>query len=244
MSRRLIALVVLAPSLARAQDPLPSEAPATDAPARASDTSSFAIEPEDPSDTSIFATEPENPSDPSAPARDPIAPADLGDQAITATLGAAIGGRTTPGGLRVAGHYLYQLSRQDWFDGTAAFTFGGGSAECFRDRLDNVLCDHGLADGYAVELSANVRRFVGGNDKFWPFARAGMGIALVRFSEDDVTGVAIPLHVGVGLRVSVADAIAVVGLADLAFGIARFTGGVGLEPQLGINVSVGAEFRL
>ena len=34
----------------------------------------------------------------------------------------------TPGGLRVAGHYLYQLPTQDWFDGTASFTFGGGAA--------------------------------------------------------------------------------------------------------------------
>jgi hypothetical protein len=236
MSRRLITLFVLAPSLAQAQDPLPSETPPDATP---------------PATTEPAATPPasDTPTDATPPTDTPavagsLAPVDIGDQAISATLGAAIGGRTTPGGLRVGGHYLYQLSNQDWFDGTAAFTFGGGSAECFRDRMDNVLCDHGLADGYAVELSANVRRFVGGSGKFWPFARAGMGIAIVRFSDDDVTGVAIPLHAGVGLRVSVAEAIAIVGLADVAFGVARFTNDVGVEPQLGVNVSAGVEFKL
>ena len=173
-----------------------------------------------------------------------VAPPDMSDQAIGAAIGAAIGGRTTAGGLRVAGHYLYQLTAQDWFDGTAAFTFGSGAADCFRDRDDDVLCDHGVADGYAVELSANVRRFLGGRDKFWPFVRAGLGIALVRFSDDGVTGVAIPLHAGAGLRVSVHDGIALVGLAELMFGIARFNSDVGAEPQLGVDVSVGVEFRL
>src|SRR5688572_11595198 len=68
---------------------------------------------------------------------------DIGDQLIAAELGVAVGGRVTPGGLRVSGHYLYQLTEQDWFDGTASFTFGGGDAECFRNRDDEFLCDHG-----------------------------------------------------------------------------------------------------
>src|SRR5689334_18214930 len=34
---------------------------------------------------------------------------DVGDQAISVALGAAIGGRVTPGGLRIAGQFLYQL---------------------------------------------------------------------------------------------------------------------------------------
>ena len=83
---------------------------------------------------------------------------EIGDQAIGAEIGVATGGRVTPGGLRITGHYLYQLSDQDWFDGTAAFTFGGGAAACFRDRTDAFVCDHGLADGDGIELAANVRR--------------------------------------------------------------------------------------
>ena len=98
------------------------------------------------------------------------APADLNDQGIGASIGIATGGRSTPGGLRVGGHYLYQLASSDWFDGTASFTFGGGDAACFRDRKNEFLCDHGLADGRAVEVAANVRRFFGGSGDFWPFA--------------------------------------------------------------------------
>lgn len=182
--------------------------------------------------------------DPSVTDTSAVAPSDMSDQAIAATLGAAVGGRTTAGGLRVAGHYLYQLADQDWFDGTASFVFGSGEPDCFRDRMDEVICEHGLADGYAVELSANVRRFFGGNEEFWPFARAGIGVAVVRFADDGITGVAFPLHLGGGLRVSVSDGIAVIGQAELDLGLGVFGSGPGLEPQLGLNVSAGAEFRL
>ena len=187
----------------------------------------------------------EVPTDEAAPVEaGGLAPADMTDQAIAASLGVAIGGRTTAGGLRVAGDYLYQLSSQDWFDGSASFVFGGGGAECFRDRSDAVLCDHGLADGYAVEVSANVRRFFAGDDRFWPFARAGLGVAVVRFADDGITGIAFPLHVGGGVRVSVAEGVAIVGQAELVLGLARFSNGPGAEPQLGLGVSAGAEFRL
>ena len=86
------------------------------------------------------------------------APADMSDQGLGASIGVVAGGRTTPGGLVVAGHYLYQLSDQDWFDGIAAFTFGGGDAACFRDRMNTFLCDHSLADGNELELAATVDR--------------------------------------------------------------------------------------
>lgn len=172
------------------------------------------------------------------------APPDLSDQAIGASVGAATGGRTTPGGLRITGHYLYQLAEQDWFDGTAAFTFGGGDAACFRDRMNEFLCDHGLADGNAVEIAANVRRFVGGEGDFWPFLRAGVGVQLVRFGDDDVTGVALPLYFGGGLRVSVAPNIAIVAHGQLELGFGGFNHDLGLEPQLGLNVAAGAEFKL
>jgi hypothetical protein len=172
------------------------------------------------------------------------APPDLSDQAIGASIGAATGGRTTPGGLRISGHYLYQLTDQDWFDGTAAFTFGGGDAECFRDRMDVFLCDHGLADGSSVELGANVRRFLGGQGDFWPFLRAGVGLAIVRFGDDEVTGLAVPLHAGGGLRVSVAPNVAIIASGDLELGFGLFNHTLGVEPQVGLSVSAGAEFKL
>jgi hypothetical protein len=173
-----------------------------------------------------------------------VAPPDMSDQAVGASIGVAGGGRTTPGGLRITGHYLYQMSDADWFDGTAQFTFGSGSPACFRDRMDDTICQHGLVDGVSAEIGANVRHFIGGRGEFWPYVRLGVGVALVRFGDDDVTGLAIPLHGGGGFRVSVADGIAVIAEVALDLGFGRFTNGLGLEPQLGGSVRAGAEFRL
>jgi hypothetical protein len=174
----------------------------------------------------------------------PQAPPDMSDQGIGAELGIATGGRDTPGGLRVAGHYLYQLAAQDWFDGVAAFTFGSGSAACFRDRNNRFLCDHGPLDGTGVALAASVRRFFGGRAEFWPYLRVGVGIELARFGGDDVTGLAIPLHVGGGLRASVTDDVAITAEAAVEVGFGAFNHALGLEPQFGTSILAGAEFRL
>ena len=53
---------------------------------------------------------------------------DPSDQGIGAALGLAVGSRSTPGGLHVAGHYTYKMTATDWFDGGVAFTFGSGGA--------------------------------------------------------------------------------------------------------------------
>jgi opacity protein-like surface antigen len=173
-------------------------------------------------------------------------PADdeIGDQGISGQIGLTGGGRVTPGGLRIAGHYLYQLSEHDWFDGTASFTFGSGSAACFRDRADQVVCSHGIADGAGVEVSATIRRVFAPQGAFRPYARVGVGIGLARFTDDDVSGFTIPLHGGGGVRVKIEPAIAIVAEADLALGIGSFNRGIGLEPQLGLAVTAGVEFRL
>jgi hypothetical protein len=169
---------------------------------------------------------------------------DLGDQSIGAALGVAAGGRVTAGGIRITGHYLYQLSSEDWFDGIASFTFGGGDAACYRDRMDELVCEHDFADGGAVEIAAGVRRMLARRGDFRPFARAAIGIAVVRFGDDAVSGVVLPLHFGAGLRMHVARGVAVVGSADLAAGVGRYTRGLGLEPHFGLAVTAGAEFRL
>lgn len=169
---------------------------------------------------------------------------DLGDQGLGAMIGIATGGRVTAGGLRLEAHYLYQMSTSDWFDGTASFTYGGGGAGCFRDRMDLVVCDHGLADGGAIEVQAGVRRMLAKQGKYRPFARAAIGVTYVRFGDDDVSGFAVPLHLGAGLRTRVASGVAIVGLAELAVGLGTFGRGLGAEPQLGLAVTAGAEFRL
>jgi hypothetical protein len=172
------------------------------------------------------------------------APADMSDQGIAAALGVAGGGRTTPGGLRITGHYLYQLTDEDWFDGTISFTFGSGAGACFRDRDDVVICDPGLTGGAAVATGANVRRYLGGRGDFWPFVRFGVSAGLVRFRGDDVSGLAVPLHAGGGFRVTVSPGIAVIAEATLDVGFGLFNRTLGLEPQLGGAVTAGAEFRL
>ncbi|HEU4734386.1 MAG TPA: hypothetical protein VFT22_41120 [Kofleriaceae bacterium] len=169
---------------------------------------------------------------------------DMGDQAISAALGLAAGGHLTPGGLRVAGHYFYQLSDEDWFDGAASFTFGSGRAACFRDRMDDVVCSHGLSEGAGVELSASVRRMFAPQGAFRPFARLGVGLGLVRFSDDDVSGVTVPAHGGGGVRVKVAPAVAVVAEGELTLGFGDFTRGLGSQIQFGLAITAGAEFRL
>lgn len=171
---------------------------------------------------------------------------ELGDQGIGGMVGIATGGRSTAGGMRVTGSYLYQLSEQDWFDGIASFTFGGGDAGCFSDRGDRMSfsCDHGIADGSAVELAAGVRRMFKGQGGFRPFARAAIGISYTRFTADDVSGVGFPIHVGGGVRAKVAEGVAIVGLTELTFGFAHFGRGLETEPQLGLAVTAGAEFRL
>jgi hypothetical protein len=179
-----------------------------------------------------------------ASADPPAAPADMSDQAIGGDLGIATGGRVTPGGLRIAGHYLYQLSDHDWFDGTAAFTFGGGSPECFRDRSDTYVCDHGIAQGDALEGIASVRHFLGGHGTYWPYVHGGIGVGFARFGSDGVSGLVIPLHAGGGLRASITPDLALTAQAELELGFGIFGHGLGVEPQLGIDVTVGIEFRL
>jgi len=232
MSRRLALALVLAGGSAFAQ-PAPDDAP----PAEPAPAEPAPAEP---------APEPAAPPPAVTTAAPPPAPADddIGDQLIAAEVGLAMGGRVTPGGLRVAGHYLYQLSDHDWFDGTAGFTFGSGHAACFRDRMDHVVCDHGLTDGADVEIGANIRRVFGAQGMFRPFARLGIGFSLVRFSDDSVSGIAIPLHLGGGVRAAVSHAVAVVAEADLALGFGTFNRGLGGEPQLGLTITAGAEFRL
>jgi hypothetical protein len=169
---------------------------------------------------------------------------DMGDQAIGGQIGFAIGGSVTPGGLHIAGHYLYKLTVHDWFDSVAAFSFGGNAAACFHDRSDALVCTHGLLDGDAIELTGEVRHVFPDQGRYRPFAMAGIGIAVVHFDGDSLTGVAIPLHAGGGLRLTIATDVALVAQAEVTLGIAILNRGYGAAPQLGAQVTAGAEVRL
>ena len=167
-----------------------------------------------------------------------------GEQELGGSLGLEAGGRTSPGGLQLSSAYLYRLSEEDWFDGGVTVTYGGGGAECFRDREGDLLCDHGLVDGFAAELSGGVRRFFAGQQRFSPYARAALGLRIATFTSDDVTGLAIPLILGGGVRAAVNDSLALIGGADLRVGPAFYEGDLGTEPHLTFTVHVGAELRL
>ncbi|HEX3476774.1 MAG TPA: hypothetical protein VHT91_17225 [Kofleriaceae bacterium] len=232
MRRWLIATaLVAAAGAARAQPAPDPAAPGSPAPDTAPDASPPAAGALVPRAAAPVAT--------AAPADD-----DIGDQAISAELGVAAGGRVTPGGLRIAGQYLYQLSDDDWFDGAASFTYGSASAACFRDRSDAVVCQHGLADGAGLELQATIRHVLAPQGAFHPFVRLGVGLGVVRFGRDDVSGFTIPAHGGGGVRVAVAPGIAIVAEGDLVLGFGSFSRGLGSQPQLGLAIAAGAEFRL
>ena len=168
-----------------------------------------------------------------------------GDQEIGASVGVALGGRTTPGGFQVAGDYLYRLADRDWFDGSVSFTFGSGREACFRDRQDEVLCRHGFASGFAAEVVGGVARYYGEpGDAVGPFLRAGVGARLVAFPGDDVRGIAVPLRLGAGVRARVHEVVSVRGGAEVRAGPAWMTRDIGLEPHASFAITAGVDFTL
>jgi hypothetical protein len=175
------------------------------------------------------------------PEDDEVEPA---DRELTATLGVAMGGMNTPGGLRIAGSYLYQLADADWFEGGLALTGAPSDPVCFRDRTDELICDHGAADGGAVDLFAGVRRYIGVQDAFQPWLRPGVAVRVARFPEDDLTGVALVGQAAAGVRARVTDLIAVGGMAALDAGAGLFTRGLGPELQLGLVIGVNVDFAM
>lgn len=167
------------------------------------------------------------------------------DQGIGISAGVAIGaGGVTPGGLRIVGGYLYRLSQNDWFDGAAAFTIGSGTAECYRDRVDERVCDHGPVDGFAVDFVGAVRRNFPANKSFAPFVRLGAAVRFVRFSGDQVAGLAIPLIGGGGVTIDLSPRMRLVASGQLEIGGGLFSRGLGTAPQLGLAVNGGIEFAL
>jgi len=167
----------------------------------------------------------------------------VAERELGVTLGVAVGGGdVTAGGLNIAGHYLYQMSDLDWFDGSVGFTFGSGGAECFRDRADDLVCDHGFADGVATDLVAGVRRFFAGQGSFRPWVRPAVGARIARFGDDRITGFGLYLAASGGVRARVDDRIAIGGHATVEAGGALFSRGYGLAPQLGFGVGVSLDF--
>jgi len=165
-------------------------------------------------------------------------------QEIGVLLGAAIGGGVTPGGVSVDGRFLYRLSDEDWFEAGASFSLGSGAADCFRDRETNLVCEHGLLDGFGAEIRGGIRRYFTGQQQFRPYARGAVGLRLISFSGDELRGVALPISVGGGIRVEVANRVLVVAEGNVHGGPAILGRGLGLESNLGLTIGAGVEFTL
>jgi len=163
-------------------------------------------------------------------------------QELGARLGMEAGGRTTPGGLRLAGTYLYRLTEADWLDQSIAFGFGSRDPSCFRDREDSVLCDHGLLSGFSVDLVVGIRRYLPRSGQFTPYLRGGLALRGVFFTSDDLSGLAIPLWAGAGVRAAVADKLSIFAEATLKTGFGIFGRGLGIEPHASFEFAAGGEF--
>ena len=158
--------------------------------------------------------------------------------------GIAAGGRVTPGGVHLSAWHLYQLSDTDWFDGGIGFVFGSNTASCFRDRQNQVLCDHGLASGFAGKLSIGVRRWLRSQGRFIPYVRGGFAAGVATFSKDEVVGLSLPLWIGAGVRARVSDGVALTGGATVEGGVGWYSRGLGMEPIAALVIFAGADFGL
>lgn len=159
-------------------------------------------------------------------------------------VGLDVGGRVTPGGLRLGGSLLYRLSDVDWFEGGIDVIVGSGSAVCFTDRQGEFVCDHGPVAGRGAEVSAGIRRYLRPEELFTPYVRARAGVRVVSLPGDDVRGLAIPISAAVGVRGRAHRLVTVGGEIGIAAGVGFFDHELGAEPSLGLTVLVGAEIRL
>jgi hypothetical protein len=169
----------------------------------------------------------------------------VGDQELGARIGVSLDlAGVGPGGLSVAGLWLYRLADRVWFDGRAAFAIGGGGPDCVVPATGAARCDHALTDGFAALALAGARWFPPGSGSVTPWLGGGLGAGLADFPGDGVPGFALPLWGGAGARVPVADGIALAGDAILDVAAVFYGKGVGWKGRIGLTLAVGVDFRI
>ena len=168
----------------------------------------------------------------------------VASQELGAQVGIATGGRTTPGGLDVAGHYSYRLNDSDWVVTTAEFVFGGAGSACVMDDSQNLSCDHGATSGFSGGVSVAIRHYFAPSGDFAPYALVGLGGRVASFRGDEIVGFAVPLIAGGGVRAKAHDSVGVFGAAQLQAGPAWFNRDLGSEPHLAFHIAVGVEFAI
>lgn len=172
------------------------------------------------------------------------ADADDGHIEIGGGLGVVTGGGSSAGGLNMGGNLLYRLDQIDWFEGNLSVTLGGSNPACFTDRQGDKVCTHGPVDGRMGEITAGIRRYLLPKEHFMPYVKLQVGVRFISFPDDGVNGIAIPIHLGAGVRARVTETISVGGGATLSLGAGWLNQQLGLEPQASLSVGLGVEFRL
>lgn len=175
-------------------------------------------------------------------------PRPLGKQEVGVRVGAQLGlGEVSPGGVRLGGVFLYRLADAWWFDGDAAVAFGRDQRECGpAGATDPTLeCDHGVLDGFSLRLAVGARYVLDARPSgFVPYLRGGVYGGAASFGEDDVGGPTFGLTAAGGLRIRVADPVALVGEAQLDAGWAFYGGDIGTRGTLALTVLFGVDFAL
>lgn len=159
-------------------------------------------------------------------------------------VGLASGGRVAPGGSHQQPLPVPAVEGVDWFEGAASFTYGGGGPACFRDRADVLVCDHGLLAGWRP--GSTPRCGAGSAARPGSGRTPGSGSACAWSASPTTTSAGWRCRwwsapgCGPGSAAGWAIAAEATGEAGLAY----LSRGLGPEPQLGLVVAVGVEFRL
>jgi hypothetical protein len=157
------------------------------------------------------------------------------DQELGVRIGGGLGANVSPGGLEIAGLYLYRLAESDWLESSVGFTYGGSGNGC---------CDHGLVSGFAGEVSAALRHFFAESAGLYPYASLGLALRLVSYGDNDVRGLAWPFVVGGGARLPLGKGVSLVGGGLMRLGAGIYSDGMGVQPHVTVGIHVGMEFAL
>jgi hypothetical protein len=166
------------------------------------------------------------------------------EQWVSAAVGLEVGGRLSPGGLKLSGSHFYQLTDSDWLRSSLSYTFGGDQTGCAMDEFGETNCNRDYLAGTAVAGSAGLRRFFKPMWDFLPYAELGVAAKFVSFSGDGVRGFALPATLAGGARKTVAEGVAVSFGLGVEAGFGYFNRDLGWEPQVTVGLSGGVDFDI
>lgn len=169
----------------------------------------------------------------------------VADQELGARAGMSLNlGGVGPGGLYLAGTWLYRLTDVLWFDGRAGFSIGGGGSNCVISATGPSHCDSAAVSGFGAELLAGVRWFVPSAGPLQPWIGGGIGGLYANFSGDHLGGVGLPFWAAAGVRARVADNIALGGEALLEAGPIRYESPIRGQGFANLHIIFGIDFAL